>query len=94
MQHLILIAQNTCAEVVVGLFSMFLILWILAIVARFWVWMLIDALVNGAHDRGKTALVFGRVLLISSARSFTASSASRDAGRVLCGDEVAHAWPG
>jgi Phospholipase_D-nuclease N-terminal len=46
--QLLLLAQNTgVPEVVGGLFSMFLVLWILAIVATvFWVWMLIDALVN------------------------------------------------
>jgi len=40
MQHLILIAQNTgVPEVVSACFSMFLILWILAIVARLLGWM-------------------------------------------------------
>ena len=46
MEHLLLIAQTTGApEVVGGILSMVLILWVLAIAATvFWVWMLIDAL--------------------------------------------------
>ena len=46
MEHLLLIAQTTGApEVVGGILSMVLILWVLAIAATvFWVWMLVDAL--------------------------------------------------
>jgi len=45
--QLLLLAQNTgVPDVVGGLFSMFLVLWILGVATVFWVWMLIDALVN------------------------------------------------
>ena len=48
MQQLILFAQNTAApDVVGGVLSMILVIWILGIIATaFWIWMLIDALMN------------------------------------------------
>jgi hypothetical protein len=46
--QLLLLAQNTgVPDVVGGIFSMALVFWILSVIATiFWVWMLIDALVN------------------------------------------------
>jgi hypothetical protein len=46
MEHLLLFAQTTGApELVGGILSMVLILWVIAIAATvFWVWMLVDAL--------------------------------------------------